>query len=431
MLVRLLIWVLMLSQAVLAQVLVGYSGPGTNENVRYPYDLWLSNESEVSRTVQLTDVRARLYPVAPDLGKKAEARIVFAPGTPTLVELPSRGKDVTLPFRLETDAPRGVYALETNLPSGPHLVDNPPGYTPVADYPLAYTPNLHVPPAPSVGDRFLYLGSNDLGNPSKDYRRDSRPLRHRQVYGRVFILTTYEKERATFNVEGLGKVTLRSASRNFPGLAPILNDPSLATVRRAYVGRRVWQYGGPSMACEQAPGTSLNFGGSPQTSLRVRRVLRVARQSDLKLAGGYGFGGYAASNQGDFGSLTPLVVQFEKPTRVYMGSASGGDDLLQLTNKPNAELLRRCPPFTVLFADAWQLDRTYSLTPPPGLKPRSRLVGLTRSQYAWREGFPSSIFGTKARLLTLNTWKYDSIPFPITVTFRNGRAVKRDVPRLP
>ncbi len=177
MLVRLLIWVLMLSQAVLAQDLISYSGPGTNENVRYPYDLWLSNESKVSHTVQLKDIRARLYPVAPDLGKKAEARFVFAPDTPTLVELPSRGKDVTLPFRLETDAPSGVYALETNLPSGPYL-DNPPGYTPVADYPLAYIPNLHVPPAPSVRDRFLYLGSNGLGNPSKNYRRDSRPLRH-------------------------------------------------------------------------------------------------------------------------------------------------------------------------------------------------------------------------------------------------------------
>ena len=150
------------------------------------------------------------------------------------------------------------------------------------------------------------------------------------------------------------------------------------------------------------------------------------------MAGGDGFGGYAVSNQGDFESLTPLVVQFEKPIRVYMGSASGGDDLLQLTDKPNAELLRRCPPFTVLFADAWQLNRTYSFTPPPpGLKPRTRSVGPTRSQYAWREGFPSSTFGTKARLLTLNTWKYDSIPFPITVTFKNGRAVKPDVPRLP
>ncbi len=347
--------------------------------------------------------------------------------------MPRHGRDVTLPFRLETDAPRGVYALETNLPG---VYDNPPGYTPVADYPLAYIPDLHVPRSHRTGQRFLYLGGHGLENPS--YRRASRPLRHRQVYGRVFTLTTYEKGRATFSAEGLGKVTLRSAKvsgpglRDFPGLAPILNDPGLATVQRAYVGKRVWQYGGPDIACEPAPGTSLNFGGSPQTSLRVRRVLRVARRSDLKLAGGYGFGGYAVSNQGDFESSSLLVVQFEKPKRIYMGSASGGEDLLQLTDKPNAELLRRCPPFTVLFADAWRPERTYSFTPPPpGLKLRSRLVGLTWSQYAWREGFPSSIFGTKARLPTLNTWKYDSIPFPITVTFKNGRAVKRDAPRLP
>ncbi len=133
------------------------------------------------------------------------------------------------------------------------MFDNPPGYTPVADYPLVYIPNLHVPPAPSVGDLFFYLGSNGLGNPSKDYRRDSRPLQHRQVYGRVFILTTYEKGRATFSVEGLGKATLRSASLDFPGLAPILGDPGLATVRRAYVGKRVWQYGGPDVSCEPAP----------------------------------------------------------------------------------------------------------------------------------------------------------------------------------
>ncbi len=372
--------------------------------------------------------RARLYPVAPGLGEAAAAQLVFAPGTPPTVTLPRRGRDVTLPFRLETDAPRGVYALETNLPG---IYDNPPGYTPVVDYPLTYIPDLHVPRSHRTGQRFLYLGGHGLGNPSKDYRRASRPLRHRQVYGRVFTLTTHEKGRATFDVEGLGKATLRSASRDFPGLAPILGDPGLATVRRAYVGKRVWQYGGPDVSCEPAPGTSLSFGGPPRKSLRVRRVLRVARPSDLRLAGGFGRGGGFASDLGDVRSVTPLVVQFEKPKRIYMGSASGGEDLLQLTDKPNAELLQRCPPFTVLFADAWQLERTYSFTPPPGLNPRSRLVGLTRSQYAWREGFPSSTFGTKARLLTLNTWKYDSIPFPITVTFKNGRAVKRDVPRLP
>ncbi len=111
---RLLVWMLMLSQAVLAQGLVSFSS--TSENVRHPYKLWLRNESEVSRTVQLKDVRARLYPVAPGLGEEAAAQLVFAPATPPTVELPRHGKDVTLPFRLETDAPRGVYALETNLP---------------------------------------------------------------------------------------------------------------------------------------------------------------------------------------------------------------------------------------------------------------------------------------------------------------------------
>ena len=323
-----------------------------------------------------------------------------------------------------------MYALETNLPG---VYDNPPGYTPVADYPLAYTPDLHVPRIYRIEQRFLYLGSNGLGNPSKDYRRASRLLRHRQVYGRVFTLKTYEKGRATFDVEGLGKVTLRSASRtNFPGLAPILVDSGLSAVRRAYVGKRVWQYGGPELSCEPAPGTSLNFGGPPRKSLRIRRVLRVARPSDLKLAGGFGRGGGFASDLGDVRSVTPLVVQFEKPKGLGMWGASGGDDLLQLTDQPNAELLRRCPPFTELFADVWQLDRTFSFTPPPPeLKARANLLGLTRSQYAWLEGFPSSTFGTKARLLTLNTWEYDSIPFPITVTFEDGRAVKQDVPRLP
>ena len=240
MIVRLLALSFLLGQAVLAQGLVSF--PSTSENIRYPYNLWLRNESETPQTVRLGDVHAHLYPVAPDLGKKAEARFVFAPNTPTFVELPSGGRGVTLPFRLETNAPRGVYALETDLPQGS---GNPPGYTPVSDYPIAYIPDLHVPTAPSVGGRFLYLGNKDLGNPAKNYRRDSRRLQHRQVYGRVFVLTTYENGRATFDVEGLGKVTLRPGSRDFPGLAPILDDPGLVTVKRAYVGKRVWQYGGP------------------------------------------------------------------------------------------------------------------------------------------------------------------------------------------
>ena len=100
---RLLVWTVMLGQVVLAQGLVSFSS--TSENVRYPYNLWLRNESEVSRTIRLNDVHARLYPVAPGLGKGAEARLVFAPGTPPTVMLPRHGRDVIFPFRLETDAP--------------------------------------------------------------------------------------------------------------------------------------------------------------------------------------------------------------------------------------------------------------------------------------------------------------------------------------
>ncbi len=78
MILRLLVWVLMLSQAVLAQGLVSFLS--TSENVRYPYKLWLRNESEVPRTVQLEDFHARLYTVAPDLGEEAAARLVFVTG---------------------------------------------------------------------------------------------------------------------------------------------------------------------------------------------------------------------------------------------------------------------------------------------------------------------------------------------------------------
>lgn len=38
--------------------------------------------------------------------------------------------------------------------------------------------------------------------------------------------------------------------------------------------------------------------------------------------------------------------------------------------------------------------------------------GLTRWQYAWRFGFPSSTFGDLSELMRLPVWEYRNIPFP-------------------
>lgn len=405
--------------------------PSQGTDPHYPYELWLRNDSRVPRTLQLGDVHARLASVTPDLGRVSSARVVFAPQTPQVITLPPESSEVTFLFRLETDAPRGVYALELGLPSG-FIRDNPPGFDPVIDYPIAHTPGLRPPTTYGLGQRFLFLGDD-----ADRYSHDGEPLRHRQAYGRLFTLTGYRAETANFRVEGLPReVRLKTPSRlHFPGLAPVLDDPVLTKVRDTYVGRPVWSYGGPRLTCSYNPDTRISFTGPLRKPLQVRRILRVAWPSGLAPAGSAGRDGYNPSSPGDSMVSTPLVVQFEKPTGFVFSSASGSADLdAILTGSPDAELIRRCPPVAKLLIDTWQLPTVLSLNPPlrlPRIQSVGDYLGLTRQQYAWLEGYPSATFGTLPRLLKLKRWKYANTPFPVKVTFdRNGRVIEQDVPRL-
>ena len=402
-----------------------------SDDPHYPYLLYLRNEGRTPLTVSLDSVTARLAPVTPDLGRVAYADLVFAPHVPTHVTLPPSCADMPVTFRLETHAPRGVYALESDLPGG-SVWENPPGFDPVIDYPLAHTPGLSIPEVYRTGQRFLSLGA------ARGYRYDGRPLRHRGSYGSLFTLTGYRNETACFRVEGLARpVTLRTALRSrFPGLAPLLHDPSLPALRHSYTKKRTWAYGGFELSCAYGPETRIAFAGPPRASLRVRRILRVAWPVNLSPANKEGRGGYSPDSPGDFMVGTPLVVQFEKSGRLAFSSASGGGNLDTLiADASDASLLRRCPPLTEFVADPWQLHTVLSPKPPPNL-PRVENVndylGLTRAQYAWLQGYPSATFGKRPRLLELRRWKYANIPFPITVTFgRGGRVVVQDVPRLP
>jgi len=382
--------------------------PSTSDDLRYPHSLWLRNEAGPSRTVELTNVTARLAPITPELGRVSSARVVFAPGTPTSVEVRPTGEQIVLPFRLETSAPRGIYALELNLP-GSSFSENQPGFDPVIDYPLAHAPDLRVPKTYRIGQQFLHLG-----NTPADYRYQGRRLQNAAVYGRMFTLTGYQKDGVRFRIDGLPQeVRLKTASRShFPNLAPVLNDPYLAGARRAYMGRRVWAYGGFSLTCSPDPNSYASAGGTLRASLRIRRILRVAWPVGLGLAGSGGLGGYNAASPGDLMTGTPLVVQYE----------------------PRAAPPQPCPLLTQLLADSWQLQSLLSLTPPPEL-PRIQnqdYVGLSRQEYAWLEGYPDATFGSLSYLLKLKTWKYINIPFPTKVTFdQHGLVLEQDVPQLP
>ena len=132
---------------------------------------------------------------------------------------------------------------------------------------------------------------------------------------------------------------------------------------------------------------------------------------------------------------TPLVVQFEKSSHRSFSSASGGNLDVLRADASDASLLRRCPPLTEFMADAWQLHTVLSPNPPlklPRVHNVNNYLSLTRTQYAWLQGYPSATFGKLPRLLELRLWKYANIPFPITVTFGwGGKVVGQDVPRPP
>lgn len=386
-------------------------GPSSEQ----PFVAYLEKKGTTPLKVDLSALPVKLTPVTPMSGQPSNGTL----RGPASYDVPGSrpGPRQTVPLTFQTDAPVGVYRVNVNLRDGHPL------YAPV----VALNPAVQPRDPRQIGQTFVHLGGNAV------YRQDKKEFTHAQLIGKLFTLKSLTGSGATFTVEGLGEVTWTGDwNGNFPGLVPVAEDRALDVFRKSLIGKPVWIYGGLNARCQVTPATSANLVQSFRESVRVKRILRLTRPQ---------WGGaqrYLGLDNGgaDLIALTPVLVQLERPRGAKVVSASGtGDPAKNGMNTIFKDALTTptCQTLNMLLADTWSLPRTFSAAPPSPRVPQQAgdVKGLDRWQYAWLYGFPSATYGPREELLTLDKWQYINIPFPITVTFTNGKVSEVVEPRLP
>lgn len=412
-----------------------------------------------------------------DLGQTAAFPLVFRPRSPTpMPDAPSQSRTVSARVIWSAKPLPPVRAVLTpgrptplgqswQVPVALKLNATSPAVVQVLNQPVAVHPGLTVP-AVRLGQSFLRV---DLGNV---YRQDRRVLSVPELAGRVLTLKRLDAGAATFTVDGLGEVQRGGDPKGgFPDLAPLIDDPGLAALKRTYEGQRVWGYGGLHADCFPSAREQVGVAVPFTQGVRVRRVARLGKPMSLNVQGGVGSGevGWGAdalaltplvflldpapfesdgtgsfSSVGDAGETGPLPpgVRPAPPPPTAVPLSPPDEFMAQIAqgNQPGV-----CGQSVALYLlDTWAVTRVFSRTAPgagvpgvgdgrgPGISAPIGARGLTRWQYAWLSGFPSSTFGDLSAVLRLSEWQYRNIPFPATVRFdAQGKVPEVDVPRLP
>lgn len=380
-----------------------------------PFAAYLEKKGTTPLKIDLSALPVTLTPVTPMSGQPSKGTL----SGPAAYDVPGNrpGPRQMVPLSFTSDAPAGVYRMNVSLPGGHPL------YAPV----VALNPGVQARDPRQVGQTFVHLGGNAV------FRQGAKELGHAPLIGKLFTLKSVTESGATFSVEGIGNVTWTGDwNGNFPGLMPVVDDSSLDIFRKTLIGQPVWMYGGLNVYCRVTPSTSANLEQSYREPMRVKRILRLTRPqwSGAQRYLGLDNGG------ADLIAFTPVLVQLERPRTARVVSASGaGDPAKNGMNSIFKDALTTpaCQTLNLILADTWSLPRTFSATAPSRRVPvePKEVKGLDRWQYAWLKGFPSASYGPREELLKLNQWQYINIPFPITVTFTNGKVSEVVEPRLP
>ena len=197
-----------------------------------------------------------------------------------------------------------------------------------------------------------------------------------------------------------------------PAAARLIYLPDPNGLRRAqaeYGGRRVW----PAEFLDlHGAVRDADYTFAPQTSFRIKSIMRLSQSDDLNMNGGNSRG---ASND-EFGTDHPLRVFFDQPRHTHIEargwSGKGAEPRFQ-------------PPLFQDFADPWQMERVLHLSPPPVRTPKLR-PGLTPAQVIAVLGWPTE-YGSLAQLKQRSTWRYDHMPpFSGTAYFTHGKLARYD-----
>jgi len=282
--------------------------------------------------------------------------------------------------------------------------------------PLVERPRL-VP-----GQQFIAMPRTFYGLPATDFTdRHGTPVPAASQEGRILTLVRLDKTRVEFQSEGVaGPLYLARPvdATSMYGLYPLVSDNTVLRLRRMYVGKRVWGYGGLNVYGGGRMATTSE--GLPISA--IYRVYGYARTLNI--------GGPFEMNNLDlvgFVALDPLVIRFGGPAVSMMSPVMG------------TPIPRDTVAYSVV-SGAWDFERLYSPMSMTAAHPSwstaivSKIqnqkveTGMTKDMIAWMFGYPSA-FGTVEQVRKLDTWEYaQPAPFSYTVHFRNGVVVKFDPP---
>ncbi|MBV8170561.1 MAG: hypothetical protein JO219_01375 [Candidatus Eremiobacteraeota bacterium] len=187
----------------------------------------------------------------------------------------------------------------------------------------------------------------------------------------------------------------------------IRTDFALADAKNRFVGKNVFGYGGIAIGCSSQWFRTYY----PTTPIRVKSVIRDRKRLAVLWTGSTVHWGNEAALH--FFANDPLRFIVDLPKEKPAGE---GGSSAPINNNP-------CP--SIVLAD-WQVDLTLSTVAPPPLPSdfgasQAIRVGMSRSEVAWRKGYPNE-FGEKSALDRNETWHYrDSLLDDYSVTFRNGK----------
>lgn len=192
------------------------------------------------------------------------------------------------------------------------------------------------------------------------------------------------------------------------GRAVSTHDPALDGVRRRFVGKTVYAYGGVALGCAPrwVAGFRADQGFVVRGVVRDRGVAPLARGTTTA---------WPSAALTAFDAVRPLrfIVTSPEPTRWHnygQGTPKGP-----------------CP--ALVLADD-QVDQTITTRKPPSLRFRdppaqfSELhLGESREEVMWRFGYPTER-GLVATMQREPVWRYDRVPMDrFDVEFRHDRVV--------
>lgn len=245
---------------------------------------------------------------------------------------------------------------------------------------------------------------------------NGKPVAPETLNLRVFRMVEAAKSQTVFDVEGVGRVTVKGP---FPSqLWPVVNaDAELTRVRGQYVGKTVYLRSG-GMTCQSGRevGGTLEDRGK---GVQVLNIYRLNKPYDVETRGFDGGGPYQKTAQAH-------AVIFAGKASLKMTGAGVSDEkgVLDFMNKGAAS--PACVRLRQIYADPVTLSRFLSLTPPPKVKgQRGQLVGKTAEEALWLAGVPDLTPGTPEQLYKLSEWRYSNLPGlgDGVIRFEKGRVV--------